>query len=407
MAQTPQLSTRGKILQRIGIPDGLITLALTRLTINTGYRLVYPFLPVFARSLGISLQSAANIVSLRSFVGIFGPALGSLVDILDRKTAMFIGTSLAIFGFLATSIVPTMSGFIIGLLLIAAAKAIFDPAVLAYLGDHISYERRGRAIAISEFSWSTASLIGIPLVGMLIAAGTWRTPWPILAAAVLLLTFLIYRNVDTKKRQVQSQKLTKVLSELLSRPGIAAAMVFTFLICVSNQIIYVVYGAWMEDSFGLSIAQIGAATMVLGAAEVMGEGGVALITDRIGKQLAVVLGITVSILGAVCIIFLQYGLLGSLIGLFLFYIGFEFALVSLFPMITEMVPLARGTAAAVVIASLELGHAIGAVLAPGLYYLGLNTSLVLSIGLNLIALLIFQLGVRRLFIQNVSPVQGD
>jgi len=406
--KTPhQPGSREKFLKRIGIPDGLITLAFTRLTINTGYRLVYPFLPVFARGLGISLQSAANIVSLRSFVGILGPALGSLADILNRKTAMFIGTSLAVLGMLVIAIIPGMSGFIIGLLLVAAYKAIFDPSVLAYLGDHTTYERRGRAIAVSEFSWSTASLIGIPIVGLLIGAGTWRTPWPVLACFVIICTLLIQKNIVSEKHAGQSQNFSTILRTLRSSPGITAAMIFTFMICFSNQIIYVVYGAWLEDGFGLSVVQIGAATMVLGAAEVLGETLVALITDRIGKQLAVVLGILVSILGAASITLLQHGLAGSLVGLFLFYFGFEYALVSLFPLVTEMVPLARGTASAVVIAALEVGHAVGALAAPGLYFLGLNTSLALSIMINLAALLLFYFGVRKRSFNTPAPIQGD
>ncbi len=378
-----------------GLPRGLLTLTLSRLTINTGYRLIYPFLPVFARGLGISLQSAANLVSLRSLVGIFGPSLGSLVDVLDRKQAMHIGVALAILGTLTIGFIPSITGFLIGLLLIAAAKIIFDPSVMAYLADNVAYERRGRAMAIAEISWSTASLIGIPLVGLLIASGSWRTPWPFLAAIMILLGLLIQVVIKPGKTNAQRTKFSALIQAMRSQPGVAAAVAFTLLICFSNQIIYVVFGAWLEDSFGLSVAQIGAATMVLGAAELIGEGSAAVITDRIGKPAAILSGILISVLGAVCILILQSGLAGSLFALFLFYMGFEFALVSLFPLITELVPGARGTASSVIIAALEIGHALGAVVAPALYFLGLNSSLFVSIGINMMALIIFQLGIRK------------
>jgi len=60
-----------------------------------------------------------------------------------------------------------------------------------------------------------------------------------------------------------------------------------------------------------------------------------------------------------------------------------------------MVPAARGTASSIVIAALEIGHALGAVMAPGLYFLGLNRSLIVSITLNLLALAMFQFGIRK------------
>lgn len=407
MTQSDHPGNRQNFLQKAGFPKGLLTLTFTRMTINTGYRLVYPFLPVFARGLGISLQTAANIVSLRSLVGILGPTLGSLVDVLDRQKAMRIGMAMAVIGMLSIGLIPTIGGFIAGMLLVAAAKAMFDPSVLAYLGDTVAYEKRGRAIAIAELSWSTASLIGIPAVGLLIALGNWQTPWPVLAGAVILLMILIQTRVQSGSSGRKRQKLASILQSILNEPGLAAAILFTFLICVSNQIIYVVYGAWLEDSFGLSVAQIGAATAVLGAAELLGESGAAAITDRIGKPGAILTGIIVSILGAVSIMVLQSGLAGSLFALFLFYAGFEFALVSLFPLITEMVPAARGTASSIVIAALEIGHALGAVMAPGLYFLGLNRSLIVSIILNLLALAMFQFGIRKASTAIGARVPGE
>jgi predicted MFS family arabinose efflux permease len=74
------------------------------------------------------------------------------------------------------------------------------------------------------------------------------------------------------------------------------------------------------------------------------------------------------------------------VGLFLFYFSFEFTLVSCIPLMTELLPGARATLMAFNVASLSLGRAIGAFLAPRLYGLGFLTVAVGAAVFNLVAL---------------------
>ena len=67
---------------------------LIRTLLNTTVRMVYPFLPVFGRGLGVDLGSLSLALSLRSAAGLFGPFLASAVDNRDRKTGMLLGLSL-------------------------------------------------------------------------------------------------------------------------------------------------------------------------------------------------------------------------------------------------------------------------------------------------------------------------
>jgi predicted MFS family arabinose efflux permease len=61
---------------------------------------------------------------------------------------------------------------------------------------------------------------------------------------------------------------------------------------------------------------------------------------------------------------------GALFGLFLFYLTFEFALVSSVPLMTEVLPSARATVMAFTTASVSLGRALGALIASPLYLYG-------------------------------------
>ena len=63
----------------------LTVLTVSRLVINTGLRMAYPFLPAFARGLGVSLPAVAGLVSLRGFSGLLSPLFGPLSERYGRR----------------------------------------------------------------------------------------------------------------------------------------------------------------------------------------------------------------------------------------------------------------------------------------------------------------------------------
>ena len=77
----------------------------------------------------------------------------------------------------------------------------------------------------------------------------------------------------------------------------------------------------------------------------------------------------------------------AFVGLSLFYISFEFTLVSSIPMMTEVVPQARATLMAFNVAFISLGRALGAPLAAWLYRFGFPVVTRGAVLFNLFALL--------------------
>lgn len=349
------------------------TLAFTlmRIALNTMHRMVYPFLAVFGRGLGVDLAAMALAVTARSLVGVFGPFLGSVSDSRGRKTGMLLGLLLFTIGTGLVVVFPTYPVFVITLIVTMLGKYVFDPSMQAYLGDRVLYQRRGRVIAITEYSWSMAFFIGVPVMGFLIARLGWLAPFPLLfilgALALSTLTWLLPR--DPRHYQRGAVFLRNLGSVLTYRLAIMGLMVGLF-ISIANEIINLVFGVWMEDSFGLKIAALGIATAVIGSSELLGETFSMGFTDRLGKPNAIGLGLVVNCLAALALPFLGQTLPGALLGLFLFYISFEFAIVSTLPMMTEIMPAARATVMATNIAGHSLGRALGALLATPLYFWG-------------------------------------
>jgi len=77
---------------------------------------------------------------------------------------------------------------------------------------------------------------------------------------------------------------------------------------------------------------------------------------------------------------------GALTGLFLFYITFEFTIVSIIPLLTEVMPSARATTLSLAYAAQSIGRAAGAWLSPTLYTLGFGFVTSAAIAFNLLGL---------------------
>ena len=373
----------------------VVLLAATRWIEYTGLRMVYPFMPEIARGLGVDLAAVASVVALRSGLGLAGPLVGSFAERHSRKAMMILGMGIFGMGFLIVSVSPTFPAFVAALAAIGLSRVVIGPAMHAYLGDNVGYHHRGLAVGATEFGYAGAYLVGMPLIGWMIARGGWTSPFPWLAALSLAgAVGLACALPSQPAHRRQAEPFLQGLQSIARHPSAIACLLTTFLLAAGNENIGVVYGAWMEGGFGLHVAALGAATAVIGLADLGGEGLVAFVTDPLGKKRAVVLGASLNAASSLVLPFLGQTLPGALAGLFAFYLTFEFAIVSLIPIVTEMLPEARGTLLASNMGAHAAGRAVAALAALALFESGL-----LANGLVTALLDIFALGLLVLFVR--------
>lgn len=359
-----------------------------RVVTNVATRMAYPFLGVFARGLGVDVTTLSLVVSSRSFVAIFIPFVTSIFDRRGRKFGMMVGIGVfsAVSGLviLRPSLVTLSVALIVGLV----GKYVFDTAMQAYLGDRIPYERRGLALSITETAWSIAFIGGIPLVGFLISKYGWSAPFPALSILGLVSLAAIWWFVapDDARHTSSEGPWANIRTVLTHRTTLIAISICMFA-SAANEMVNLIFGVWLEDKFALKIAALGAASAVIGLSELGGEGLVAMLTDRLGKTRAIMAGLIASALATVALPFLGTTQAGALVGLFFFYIAFEFVIVSHIPMMTEMLPSARVAVMSFNMAGHSTGRLVGSLLAAFVYKsfgFGMITSI--SLGLNVLAL---------------------
>jgi predicted MFS family arabinose efflux permease len=148
-----------------------------------------------------------------------------------------------------------------------------------------------------------------------------------------------------------------------------------------------VFGIWLEASFGLKITALGLVALGIGLSELGGEALVGIFADRFGKIRSASIGLIINCLAVLMLLLFGRWLGGALVGLFIFYLTFEFTLVSCIPLMSEVLPPARATLMAMNIAFISLGRAIGAVISPLLYNAGLQNGILF----NAIAAILFNL----------------
>jgi len=366
-----------------------------RTILNTVQRMVYPFLSVFARGLGVDISTMSLVMTVRSLVGATSPLFAPIADRRGRKFGMLAGIFIFTLGVGIVFIHPALWSLASALVLAMLGKYMFDPSMQAYFGDRIPYHRRGTALAVTEVSWSMAFIVGVPIAGFLIDKFGWAAPFPFSTVLGLLIFFIVWRIVPAENFHHESQQNLGIgYKTVFSSFSTLAGISISLFASGGNELINLIFGVWLEDSFGLQIAALAGASAVIGLSELSGEGLVALTTDRLGKPFALTLGLVANAVTSILLPFLGKTQTGALIGLFLFYITFEYVIVSHIPLMTELVPSARVTVMSLNVTGHSLGRAFGALIAGFIYqnygFLFVALGAVLFNLLGLIALYILQ-----------------
>lgn len=383
------------------VRGALVFLSSERLVMNTAFRFVYPFLPAIARGLGVPLEAAGYLVSARWAAGLATPVIQRVAGRGEARRRLIVtGCLLFIAGAAVTALTGVYVGALVGFVLIGLAKPAYDIASQAYIADRVPYERRARYLAFFELTWALSLLIGAPIAGWLIARGEWVTPFWAFAALTVVAVLLVPRFVDPDRHGVSDQ----AAAGRFTRPGLVFLAVVAFF-TLGAEMMFVIFGAWLEDSFGLTLAALGGAAVLIGLAELAGEGATLGFTDRIGKRRAVLIGLSISAIGFALLIpaseQLWTGL--GLLGVALF--GFEFTIVSSIPLATELQPETRARFLAWMVVAMSAGRGIGAAAGPVLFgAFGLAGPALAAVAANVVAGILLLLWVREASNRPQEPV---
>lgn len=349
----------------------LAAITLARLFLNTGLRMVYPFAPAFARGLDVPVTAVYRLIAVRNVAGFFSPVLGPLAQRYGRKVMMMVSALLFGLGCLLVVVWPAYWSLGAALAILAFAKVIFDPAMQSYVGDAVPYQQRGKALAVTEYAWSLAFIVGAPAVGLAIQRQGWSAPFFWLGVLSLTAVFVLWRVLPRRNRRAsEGVGWRETVSVLRRNPVIWLTFLYITLATGANEMLFIIYGDWMETSFSLSLASLGLASGVIGGSEIIGETFAGWSVDRFGKRPVI---ITTGVLNGLLYVLIPHtsgSLTAALITLFFLFLTFEITLVGGMPLMTELVPRARGVVMTMVLAAMSMGRLVGATFGPVIWLRG-------------------------------------
>ena len=367
---------------------------ICRLVLNTARRFAYPFAPVLSRSLGVPLTAITSLIAVNQATAILGVFIGPVADRLGYRIIMLAGLTMLVVGMFAAGLFPYYVVLLFTLFLAGMAKSTFDPAVQAYISARVPYRRRGLVIGFLEISWAGSTLVGIPVIGLLISAFGWRSPFLVMGglglSGIIILRKLMPAKNTSDNLPKTSFRFRDSWKQLVAERTALGALGFALFASMANDNLFVVYGAWIENAFQLSIVALGLGTSVIGIAELLGESMTAALADRFGLKRSVMVGLISSTLCYAILPLFGKTLSLALGGLFLIFFTFEFMIVTSLSLITELLPGSRATMMAGCFATAGIGRVIGALIGGPFWLAGgiLTTSLISAClsGLALVSL---------------------
>jgi predicted MFS family arabinose efflux permease len=346
------------------IRRALVATFIARSAANGALRVVYPFLPAIARGLGVSPAALSSLIALRNLGGLATPVVARLAERRGRRWMMLVAMTAVTLGCIltASSNVWLVAG--IGIVVVGFAVPAFAIPMQAWFGDRVPYSERGRVFGITELTWSISLLAVVPISGFLIEQTSWRAPFILVSVASAIGTVAVARGIGSdrpQERVERSLKLTPPRVRIL-----ATAMLFS----LAAEIPFIVYGQWLEGSFGLSVAGIGTFTIAVVIAELLGEGLVTVYADRWGLRRMFLGGLLVSGLA-----YLAFSLTGSALVLativvVIWIVSFEVTVVAAIPFASEMATEARERLLSLFTVMIATGRAAGALIAQPLFTTG-------------------------------------
>jgi MFS transporter, DHA1 family, inner membrane transport protein len=377
-----------------------ITLAsLCRVLLNTARRFPYPFAPALSRGLQVPLPAVTSLIAVNQVTGLLSLLFGPLADRWGYRSMLLAGLGFLSAGMLGGGLFPYYGVILIGLFLAGLGKSSFDPALLAYVGERVPFRRRGLFVGLMETAWAASTLVGVPLIGFLIARMGWRAPFFAIGFLALLglgaLALLTHSpGVGKPGNKAPFAMIGAWKKFAMNRPALGIVG-FSFFISMANDNFFVVYGAWMEQAFHLSVIALGLTTSVIGGAELLGEGLTASLGDRLGLRRSMTIGLILSTGSYLLLPLLEASLPGAVGALFSIFLFTEFAIVAALSLSTEAMPEARATMMSGYLAAASLGRVFGALMGGFVWSLGgLSTVAFVSASINALALLSFLWGIR-------------
>ena len=331
----------------------VLLLVLGILTFAAVYNglVVSPVLEPLAREFGLSIGTAGLAVAL---------VAGPYSDRIGRKPFLVAGPAIMGVATLVAAFAPTFGVLVAARICSGVGAAVIFPNANATVADTFPFLERGRAIAAVIAMNTMASVVGVPIAGIVAEATSWRVSVGIVGALSLVAAGVVWARLPNAQGTNREARIRALYALIIRDRSAISAVASSFL----GALYWFTWATYLvvffQRTFGLSegIASTVALSQGLGV----------IIGSQIGARLSVRLGHRPIVGGAIVVsavvLFLLTNLpvpliVAALLNLVLSaVIGARFATNNV--LISEQVPEARGTMLALSASLQSMAIVVGA-----------------------------------------------
>lgn len=346
----------------------------------------YPFIEDISKGLGTSEKRIGSLLGAGEFAGLGGSLIGKDLDRGRHRRWAILGLMSCAAGGILIGVLRSQAGLVIGFCMVSVGVTLVTTTIHTFIGDRTPFSERGRAIGIFELSWALALLLGGYVAARIIEEFSWSAPFLVTGLALALSTPLLFRAMDARTVREIDEPVAGVSPTKFNWPITVRALGVSIVITLGQVLTFASFGSFLKDHHGFSVGARGGIVAGIGAMELLGSGGTALITDKLGKVNAILTGVAVMALGSGGLITIGQGSSAAAVGsVLVFFLGFEFAYVSLLAVISEIGGERRGFVVAVDHAAVTVARAAGAAMGP--FLVGASAQHFRSVQLLVLALI--------------------
>jgi DHA1 family inner membrane transport protein len=241
--------------RKIAMPLPLLALCLAAFSIGTSEFVIAGILPALASDIGITIPSAALLVSLYALgVAIGGPLLATFTGRYAKKHLLLTFVGIFTIGYVGCALAPNY-GVLLGMrLAISMIHGAYFGAAMVVATTLVEEKRRGFAVGLILAGLTVANIVGVPLGTAIGTHFGWRaTFWTV--AAMGAISFAAIAVLLPFERAQAAGARTSFLAEVkaLGREPVYSSLAIIILQTVGQFAFFTFISPFLTGISGVSI----------------------------------------------------------------------------------------------------------------------------------------------------------
>lgn len=286
------------------LPREVWLLVCANVVVALGYGVVAPVLPNYARHFGVSIAAATFVITAFAAMRLVGaPPAGFLVQRLGERRVYISGLLLVALSTGACAFAQTYTQLLVFRSLGGLGSAMFTVSSLGLMIRISPADARGRVAGLFASGFLVGS-VGGPVLGSLTAGFGLSAPFLIYGAALLVAAAVVFVSLRHSELAVPSaDEVPKVsMREVLRHRAYRAALFSNFASGWSSVGLRIaLVPLFVVDVLGRSAGAAGLALATFAIGNVSAVVPSGYLSDRVGRRILVIVGLTVSAAATVAV----------------------------------------------------------------------------------------------------------